>query len=87
MVAGLGCGMTLLDHALAPVVAFERAIHRKAEAAHTGEGGKAVFILAVECRQAIGGVTGADGIEVQDIAVVSFNAEVLVLQVGTGCGS
>ena len=75
-------GMALQDNALAPVVAFQRAIKSQAHISHAGQRREAIFDLAVECGHAIDGVTGSQRIEVQRVAVGRGHAKILMFQVG-----
>ncbi len=73
--------MALLDDAFSPVVAFERTVECHADVGHAGKRRESLFDLAVESWNAINGVTGAGRIEVEDVAIVGSNAEILMLEI------
>jgi hypothetical protein len=73
--------MTLLDDALAPVVAFKRAVEREADVGYSGERGKAIFDLAIEAGHAVNGVASTSRIEMEHVPVGRGDAELLVLKV------
>ena len=86
IIAGARRGMTLLDDALAPVVAFQRAIERHADVGHARQRGEAVFDLAIERGQTVDGIAGASRIEMQHVAVGSGDTQLLMFQVGQRFG-
>ena len=78
--------VSLLDDALTPVVALERAVHGQTHGGYARQSSEAILDLAIERGQAVGGVAGACRIEVEHVAVGCIDAEVLVLQVGERFG-
>ena len=83
---GCGAGWPCWNDALAPVVAFERAVHGHADAGHAGQCGEAVFDLAIERGQPVDGVSRAGGIKVEHVAIGGGDAEFLVFEIGERLG-
>src|SRR5580692_4108288 len=81
MILRLGRCMALLNHALAPVVARERAVHRKAEGIYARQGREAILNLAVKTSQSFAGISRAGRIEVENVPVACSHSKVLVLKV------
>ncbi len=73
--------MALDEDALAPVIAFERTVHGERYGTHAGQCGEAILELAIEAGQTVDGVSGACGVEMEDVTVLSLNAEVLMLKI------
>ena len=86
MIAGRRSRMPLRNHALAPVVAFQRAVHGKAEARYPRQAFKAVFHLPVKRRQPVHRVARAHRVNVHHVAVRGLDAKVLVFQLGQRLG-
>ena len=76
--------MSLLDDAVSPVVAFERTVEGQAYAANSGQCRKAIFHFAIKSGQSLGSVARALGINMQDVAIGSGNAEILLLEIAEG---
>ena len=53
---------------------------------HAGEGGEAIFNLAIESGQAVEGVSGTGGVEVEHVAIAGLEAEVLMFEIAERLG-
>src|SRR6266568_4828237 len=80
-VAGAGCGMALLNDALAPVVAFQWTVEGHADMDDTGQRREAIFDLAVKAGKPADGVASTSRIKVEHIAICGGDAEVLMLKI------
>ena len=78
--------MALLYDALAPVVAFKRAVHRQAHGGDAGQSGEAVFDLAVEGWEPVQRVTSAGRVKVHDVSIRRGHSKILVLKMREGFG-
>ena len=81
IVAGARRWVSLLNYALAPVVAFERRVESEADVGHSRQCREAIFNLTIEPRNPVDGVARAFRIEVKHVAICGLYAEFLILQI------
>ena len=76
----------LHPHRLAPVVALQRAVKCQPNALDARYGAELLFHLLVQGRKRRRFISGARGIQVQDITICGLNPEILMFQVAQRLG-